>query len=290
MKEDTRQYFKGVAETIRTAIGLPDNRHTAAIVVAGGSGLRFGTDTPKQFQMLSGMPVAVHALRAFEQSVYIDCVVCVCRKGDEDIFEDYKEKFALTKIRKIVVGGDTRQESVLHGIEALNDASFKKITHVAIHDAARPLITPEAIDNCVIAAHRFGASTAAHRATDTIKIAAKHDFIESTPDRETVWHATTPQVFELNLYRAAAYSALEQGFKCTDDNSLVENIDRPVKLVDVGPYNIKITCPEDLAVAEALLAYRIELSNSSLKRNNSESDGFDDDDIPTDSSMEDETK
>ncbi len=253
MKESSRQYFKNVSETLRTVIGIESRKPTAAIVVAAGSAIRFGGDIPKQFMPLCGMPVVVHALRAFCQSIYIDTVICVVRPGDEAIYEEYKEKFSLDKLSRIVSGGDSRQMSVLKGIEALSEKQYKDISFVAIADGARPLISPQAIDACCMSAYRFGASTAAYRATDTIKLADKHSFIESTPDRNVSWHATTPQVFNLNLYRAAAYSSLEEGFISTDDNALVEHINRQVKLVDIGPYNIKITRPEDIIIAEALL-------------------------------------
>ena len=105
-------------------------------------------------------------------------------------------------------------------------------------------------------AYLHGAATAATRATDTVKLESRQAFIESTTDRRRTWQAQTPQVFKTNLYRAAAYTALESKFEGTDDNSLVEEIDYPVKLVDCGRENIKITTPVDLYIAEAILRYR----------------------------------
>ena len=106
------------------------------------------------------------------------------------------------------------------------------------------------------AAYKYGAATAAHKSTDTVKIADSKGFIDNTVDRNTVWLAQTPQVFKTKLYRAAAYYAKESGFTGTDDCSLVENIKRRVKLVDVGRDNIKITCPEDIDNAVMIIRKR----------------------------------
>lgn len=176
----------------------------------------------------------------------------VCRPGDRERYLEYKEKFGLSKLRDIVVGGSTRQESVLRGVEAVGEDA----KYVAIADGVRPLTTPAMIDKVCLAAYRYGAASAAYPAADTIKTADQHGFVTATIERSTVWHATTPQIFSLAIYRAAAYYAVDTKFEGTDDNSLVENIDRPVKLVDCGRENIKLTEPGDLAAAEALIALR----------------------------------
>ena len=127
---------------------------------------------------------------------------------------------------------------------------------IAIHDAARCLITDELIDKVCQGAYTNDAAILAIKATDTVKIADRKAFIESTPDREYAWQAQTPQVFKTKLYRAAAYTAFKQGFEGTDDNSLVEFIKHPIRLVECGSQNIKITVREDLAIAEAILNER----------------------------------
>ena len=132
----------------------------------------------------------------------------------------------------------------------------KKSKFVAIADGARCLITPDQINSVCRAAYKYKAATAAHRSTDTVKIADKKGFIDSTADRNTVWLAQTPQVFRTKLYRAAAYSALKDGVKGTDDNSLVEFIGHPIRLVECGSQNIKITTQEDMAIAEGVLKSR----------------------------------
>lgn len=241
-----------IAEGLRAAVGKWKDRTTAAIIVAAGSSTRMGGAIPKQFMPLNGIPAVVRTLRAYEEAEYVSFIVVVARPGDRERYLEYKEKFNLTKLRDIVEGGATRQESVLHGIETIGESA----KYVAIADGVRPLITPRAIDTVCLAAYRYGAASAAFRATDTIKTADKHGFVTGTIDRTTVWNATTPQAFDINIYRAAAYHALDTKFVATDDNSLVENIDRPVKLVDCGKENLKLTEPTDVCIAEALLARR----------------------------------
>lgn len=248
------EILKNVSESLRAVVGSLKDRSTAAVIVAAGSSTRMGGDVPKQFLDVGGLPVVVRALRAYEESDYVDRIVVVVRPGDRERYEEFRDKYRLTKMTDIVEGRPTRQGSVLAGVEALGES----VAYVAIADGARPLTTPEMIDSVCLAAYRYGAATAAFPACDTIKSADEHGFIEETVDRSKVWHATTPQIFALNVYRAAAYSALDEGFEATDDNSLVERIGHRVKLVDCGKNNIKITSPEDIPVAEALLRLRDE--------------------------------
>ena len=245
---------KDLAEALRAFAGKLKSRTTAAIIVAGGSSTRMGGNTPKQFLDLCGMPVAVHTMRAYEKSEYIDQIYIVAREEDvkNGVYDNYAEKFSITKYRTTVSGGKTRQESVLKGIEALTD----DVKFVAIADAARPLTTPELINSVCLSAYRYGAATAGCPAVDTIKTADNHKFITSTVERSTAWQISTPQAFSLPLYRAAAYSALDIGFEGTDDNSLVERLERRIKIIDCGRYNIKITEKLDLLLAETILSAR----------------------------------
>ena len=249
---------KDLAEILRAGAGKLKSRRTAAIIVAGGTGSRMGTDVPKQFLELCGMPVVVHTMRAYEESEYVDAIYIVARSEDvkDGIYEEYAEKFSISKFRKCVSGGKTRQESVLKGIEALDD----DVKFVAIADAARPLTTPELINSVCLAAYRYGAASAGCPAVDTIKTVDNHKFITGTVERSTAWQASTPQAFSLPLYRAAAYSALDEGFECTDDNSLVERLERRVKFIDAGRYKIKITEKLDLLLAETILSARENVS------------------------------
>ncbi len=245
---------KNLADILRETIGKTKSRLTAAIIVAGGSSTRMGGETPKQFLDLCGMPVVVHTMRAYEESEYIDQIYIVARTQDvkDGIYEKFAEKFAITKFKLCVAGGKTRQESVLKGIEALAD----NVRFVAIADGARPLTSVETINSVCLASYRYGAASAGCPAVDTIKTVDNHKMITSTVERATAWQAATPQAFHLPLYRAAVYSALDEGFECTDDNSLVERLERPVKMIDCGRYNIKITEKTDLLLAQTLLEAR----------------------------------
>lgn len=244
---------KKLAQALRAIGGQLKDRTTTAIIVAGGSSTRMGGATPKQFLELCGMPIVVHTMRAYEESEYIDHIIVVARREDIEsgIYERFAKRFSITKFRGVYEGGKTRQESALRGLEAVpTDSKF-----IAIADAARPLTRVDTIDSVCLAAYRFGAATAAMRIADTLKQANK-SFISSTIDRETTFAAATPQIFSTQIYRAAAYYALDNGFVATDDNSLVENIGRPLRLVECPKDNIKITEPLDLVVARALLEAR----------------------------------
>lgn len=241
--------LRDVSDALIIASGNPKNRRTAAIIAAAGSSERMGT--PKLFLRLAGIPVIVHTFLAYEKSAYIDTTVCVTRPEYTDIIEEFRIKFGLSKLQKIVTGSDTRQKSIICGIEALES----DVRYVAIADGARPLTEPRTIDAVCLAAYRHGAATAAFRASDTVKI-TDGSFIESTPDRSLCRLAATPQVFSLGLYRAAAYSAADDGFEGTDDNQLVERIGAKVAVVECSKNNIKITEPGDIEIAEAILSVR----------------------------------
>ncbi len=246
---------KEIATLLRTLSKTANKPHfTSAIIAAAGCGSRMqnGTGKTKQLMELCGMPVIVHTIKAFEECEKINEIIIVTRSDEAHIYEQYKAKYGFTKISAVVIGGNTRQESVLRGFEAISDKS----DFVAIHDGARCLITPEAITAVLDEAFRRGAATAAVKASDTVKRADRNRFIAETIERDNLWMAQTPQVFKTELYRAAAYIAKEEGFVCTDDNSLAEHIGFEVKLVDCGTENIKITTPIDLAVAEIIMNSR----------------------------------
>ena len=248
---------KKIAGVLRAIAGTPHPKNfTSAVIAAAGLSERFGGSLTKQMTELCGKPILIHTLLAFEEADCIHEIVIVARPDEIPFWQNACKEYGISKAVNIVKGGHSRQESVLNGFEAIND----KAKFVAIADGARCLITPEEIRSVCRAAYKYGAATAAHRSTDTVKIADKKGFIESTFDRDKVWLAQTPQVFKVKLYRAAAYTALKKGFSATDDNSLAENIGHPIRLVECGAVNIKITTYEDLAVAEGVLRERMMLS------------------------------
>ncbi len=245
---------KDIASLLRTLSNTANKPHfTSAIIAAAGSGTRMNTSgTTKQMLTLCGMPVVVRTLKAFEECEHINEIIVVAREDEIAAYDKYKSEYNITKLRAVVKGADTRQESVLNGFEAISDKS----EFVAIHDAARCLITPDDISAVLREAYRCGAATAATRATDTVKRANSKNYITETPNRSEMWLAQTPQTFKTEVYRAAAYIAKEEGFTATDDNALAEHVGFDVKLVDTGTGNIKITTPIDLAVAEVILKNR----------------------------------
>ena len=256
--------LKKVAGIFRAISGSPHPKNfTTAIIAAGGSSVRFDSALTKQMTPICGVPLIVHTLLAFQNTECIHEIVVCARKCEIDCYEELFRNYGITKVSAVVPGGNTRQESVLNGLNAVSDKS----KYVAIADGARCLVTPEQITSVCRSAYKYGAATAAHRSTDTVKIADKKGFIDSTADRETVWLAQTPQVFKTKLYRAAAYTALKKDYEVTDDNMLVEYVKHPVRLVECGSNNIKITTVDDLTVAAAIIEERIAYSeNSSAMR------------------------
>ena len=244
--------LKKILNIVRAANGTSEKHFTSAIIAAAGLSTRFGEN--KQSVSILDVPVLIHTLRAYDNADCIDEIIIVTKKEDIELWQKQCELFSIKKVTKIIEGGATRQDSVICGFEAISD----KAKFVAIADGARCLTTPININDVCFAAYKHKAATAAHRATDTVKIARSGHFIESTPDRETIWLAQTPQVFKVSLYRAAAYTALKERVAVTDDNSLVEFIGHPVYLVECGAQNIKITTRDDVIVAESILRHRKE--------------------------------
>jgi 2-C-methyl-D-erythritol 4-phosphate cytidylyltransferase len=221
-----------------------------AIVVAGGKGVRFGGDRPKQFLEVNGSPIIIHTLRQFERCREIGSVVVVLPAEETAGFQSLIEKFALQKVTRIVAGGATRAQSVKKGLATIDDAEV-----VAVHDGVRPLVTPDEIDNVVKAAGETGAAILVARVADTIKD-VRSDRVVNTLPRVNLRRALTPQCFRMEVLRRA-YEQLEEleaaGIEVTDDSFLVERLGINVTTIEGNSRNIKITKEEDLAFAEALL-------------------------------------
>jgi len=247
---------KDIASLLRTLSKTANKPHfTSAIIAAAGCSSRMGDicgGKTKQMMLLGETPIIVRTLQAFEECELINEIIVVAKKDEISEYGRFIRDFGLTKIAKVVEGGETRQESVLVGFEAIDDRS----DFVAIHDGARCLITKQEIEKVLLEAFRRGAATAAVKATDTVKRAGDKGFIAETLPREEIWLAQTPQIFKTEVYRCAAYVCHEQGFEATDDNSLAEHVGFEVKLVECSRENIKITTETDLTIAEAILAKR----------------------------------
>ncbi len=249
---------KKIAGILRAVAGKPNPKNfTSAVICAAGSSTRMGGDATKQFMELDGMPVVARTLLAYEAADTIHEIIVVAKEDELPLYENFAESYGLSKLAKVVAGGETRQDSARLG----SDVVSEKCKYVAIADAARCLITPAEIQKVCHAAYQWGAASAGIKATDTVKVVDTSAFIDSTPDRAYCWMAQTPQVFALNLYRAAAYVARDEGFKATDDNQLAEHIRVPVKMVQTSRENIKITEPDDLLFAYAILEARKRASD-----------------------------
>lgn len=216
----------------------------SAVIVAAGSSRRMG-GMDKLAAPLAGSTVIAHTIRAFQDSGDVGEIVLVLRKG--------AEKPALAgasgcdKLSRIVHGGETRTESAYAGVMACDP----KAELILIHDGARPLVTGEVIRNAVEGARKYGAAVPVTPVTDTIKV-GKGGFADSTPDRETLFAAQTPQAFRAELIKAALQDAVDKNLSLTDDCAAVEKLGMRVKLVEGDVRNRKITLPSDLALAEEL--------------------------------------
>ena len=227
------------------------NKHyLTAIILAAGSGVRMGGNVTKQRMEIFGKSVLFRSVEAFSNSPMIESIVIAAREDEAELFrEEFKARFS--KISAIVVGGKNRAESAKNAFDAIPTDT----THVAIHDAARCLVTPEMIELVAAEAYKTGAATAGSLVTDTVKQVSASGFIEKTLPRSELFFASTPQIFETKLYKRALDST-ENLEHITDDNMLLENIGERVMFVDVGRENIKITTPSDIDYAEHILSKR----------------------------------
>ncbi|MBQ3264370.1 MAG: 2-C-methyl-D-erythritol 4-phosphate cytidylyltransferase [Ruminococcus sp.] len=226
------------------------DRFTSAIIVAAGDSTRMGYKLSKQLIPLNGHAAIEYTIKAFQSCALIDEIIVVARSKDIDDIAHIA--FQFKKVSSVTAGGSTRVESVRKGIKAAD----KRVTHYAIHDGARVLITPAQIEKVLNAAYSSGAAALGTPVTDTVKVVDENGVIISTPDRSSMWAVQTPQVFEKELYRRAMKNALESGLNVTDDCSMVEAIGEKVRIVRGEYSNIKLTTPSDITVAEAFLAKR----------------------------------
>jgi 2-C-methyl-D-erythritol 4-phosphate cytidylyltransferase len=224
----------------------------SAVIVAAGSSRRMGFD--KILTPLAGEALIRHTVRAFEQCLAVREIVVVCARERETDMRDALSGVA--KLAKIVPGGETRQESVLSGLDAIaREADF-----VAVHDAARPLITPDFITKCFDAAREYGASTAAEPVTDTLQRSDETRCCREVVDREGLWRMQTPQVFRADEIRRAMQGAQSAGVNVTDETSALRRLGGRVFVVENADWNFKVTYPRDVPVAEFILQSRAAAS------------------------------
>ncbi|PKN38301.1 MAG: bifunctional 2-C-methyl-D-erythritol 4-phosphate cytidylyltransferase/2-C-methyl-D-erythritol 2,4-cyclodiphosphate synthase [Deltaproteobacteria bacterium HGW-Deltaproteobacteria-2] len=223
---------------------------TVAIIPAGGAGKRLKTHVAKQYLMLNQLPVLIHTLQVFQKSKIINDIVLVLPPDDlASVRQKLIDKYELTKVTSIIAGGKERQDSVRNGLAAIDG----KCDFVLIHDAVRPLITEKMIRQVAAAAKATGAASLGVKAKDTIKETGKYDIVSVTIPRHNLWLTQTPQAFKFEILKKAYKKAYNENFYGTDDASLVERIGVKVKMIAGSYDNIKITTPEDLVMARALL-------------------------------------
>jgi 2-C-methyl-D-erythritol 4-phosphate cytidylyltransferase len=221
-----------------------------AIIVAAGGSRRMGFD--KLFAPIGDKPVLAYSIQAFEQCDSAAGIILVAREERRDELEKLIQTEKFNKVRAVVSGGERRQDSVQAGLRALDDQA----RHVAVHDAARPLITPQQIERVYEVCRRNRAAASAEPVTDTLKYADTELTVTGSADRHQLFAMQTPQLFEAALLRKAYRVVFEKNLLVTDEVSAVEQIGEKVSLVPNEDANFKITYPQDLALAEFILQRR----------------------------------
>jgi 2-C-methyl-D-erythritol 4-phosphate cytidylyltransferase len=221
-----------------------------AIVVAAGSSNRMGFD--KLFALLGEKPVVAHTLEAFERTECVDEIILVGREDRLAELRELVQRAEGKKVRHVVSGGLHRQDSVQAGLDVLAPA----VRYVAVHDAARPLVTAEQIERVFAAAREHGAAALAEPITDTLKRGDENHFVCGGVDRAGLYAMQTPQIFARDLLVSAYEAVAERQLSITDEVSAVELLGSKVLLVPNGEFNLKITYPRDLSVAQSFLSQR----------------------------------
>jgi 2-C-methyl-D-erythritol 4-phosphate cytidylyltransferase len=221
-----------------------------AILVAGGSSQRMGFD--KLFAVIAGEPAIAHAIRAFEHADCVSEMVLVAREQQHDEIRKIFSGAGFKKIRAIVPGGERRQDSVRAGLDCIDrDAKY-----VAVHDAARPLITPEQIERAFAQCRVHGAAALAQPVNDTLKRADADLLVVGSIDRHQLYAMQTPQIFDRKLIENAYRAVYAEDASVTDEVSAAERLGHKIALVLNDDFNFKITYPRDLAVADFILRER----------------------------------
>lgn len=235
--------YKKFLNRFRTNTKTP---HCSAVILAAGSSTRMGTD--KSVLTLDGIPVIIRAVQAFEKHDLVDEIIVVTKEESVPMIADLCAQYALKKVRRVMAGGATRAESSLIGVTAVD----KKAEYIAIHDGARPLITQKVITDALYAARDYHAAVPVIPSTDTLRM-VENGFIGGDVDRDSVIRIQTPQIFDADLIKGALTYAVDKNITVTDDSSAVRLTGFKIKTVEGDVNNIKLTTPEDVPVAEAIL-------------------------------------
>jgi len=224
----------------------------STIIVAAGGSRRMGFN--KLFATIAGKPVIAHAIQAFERSRSVTEIIIVARKDQHDEITELARAKSFKKVRSIIAGGEHRQDSVRAGLDRLDDEA----KYVAVHDAARPLVTPEQIEHVYAQCRVHGAAALAEPINDTPKRANVDLMITASVDRHQLYAMQTPQIFERGLIEDAYRAVYAGNVSVTDEVSAVERLGSKVVLVLNEDFNFKITYPRDLALAEFVLKQRAQ--------------------------------
>ncbi len=241
-----------VLRLFRKKDGKEKEPHCSAVIVAAGSSQRMGAD--KLMMDLGGLPVLARTLRVFQASPLVDEIIVVTRTEKLQETADLCKEYGIDKVTKVISGGKTRTESALCGVSEVSHSARL----IAIHDAARPLVTEDLILRTVYAANEHNAAAPAVKCVDTLKAVDAEGFILGTVDRETTVRIQTPQVFQADLIKGALTRAAEKGITLTDDCAAAEMMGVRTKTVLGDEANIKITGPDDMLIAAELLKERGE--------------------------------
>ena len=220
------------------------------IIPAAGQGKRMGAGRNKLFLEIDGIPVFIHTLQVFEKDQNCSGVILVINNLEKKDFQASLKKFGIKKVVGFVTGGEERQYSVYHGVQAIKNDGI-----VLVHDGARPFLDVELINDLVEGAENYGASVLAVPVKDTVKKVIGNK-VKETVERTSLWAIQTPQAFRMSLLRRAHEMAMKEGFLGTDDASLVERLGHDVIIIEGSYDNIKLTTPEDLFFADAILHKR----------------------------------
>ncbi len=221
-----------------------------AVIVAAGNSSRMGKGINKQLLMIGDIPVLAHTLMSFEKAQTIENIIVVTKAENILTVNDMVRDFEISKIKAIIPGGDTRAGSVMCGLNQIKNDRL-----VAVHDGARPFVTPEKIDELVLLAQKYGAVAPGNQPKDTVKVVDASNVVIDTPERNHLRMIQTPQVFKADELKLAYIRGNESGFEGTDDCSYMENMGISVYVAEGEYTNIKVTTPEDLPIAEAIAKY-----------------------------------
>jgi len=230
------------------AAGAVEPGSVALVLLAGGVGKRMGVPIPKQYIPLRGQPIATFSLETMSKMPEFGEVVVVCNPDYKDVFEAATCKLPIT----FALPGDERQDSVFNGLQAVSD----KAALVAIHDSARPLVTPEEVLAVLGDAAEVGAAVLGVQCKATVKEATADGMVVKTLDRSKLWEMHTPQVIRPQLLKDGFAYVNKNKLEVTDDVSIIEHLGEPVRITKGSYENLKVTTPEDLLIAERLLDER----------------------------------